>query len=202
MEEVMKISSAVVRRLRTDRGWSQEQLAIASGLSLRTIQRVEADGTASMGTKVSLAATFGVQLGDLSEERGDVKIVSKGQAREIVALFVGMAVLTCVLIGESGRLPGTPTSTALAAIDVVLALLAAVLAIPAALGLVARRRYAGVVLAVIGMPLAILFVTGSLVAAFNGHGSAWPLDAFGTGGVALVMMALRVFWQRQRQATC
>ena len=70
MEEVMKISSAVVRRLRTDRGWSQEQLAIASGLSLRTIQRVEADGTASMGTKVSLAATFGVQQHAASRKVG------------------------------------------------------------------------------------------------------------------------------------
>ena len=67
-QEDMKISSATVRRLRTDRGWSQEQLAVASGLSLRTIQRIESDGSASIETRKSLAATFGIQLADLGVE--------------------------------------------------------------------------------------------------------------------------------------
>ena len=199
MEEQMKISSAVVRRLRTERGWSQEQLAMASGLGLRTIQRVEADGTASMGTKVCLAATFGAQLGELSDETGNAEAGANSQAQHVVALFVGIAVLTCVFMGESGRLPGSPTSSALAAINAVLALVGTVLIIPAVRRLVAQRRYAGVVLTVLGMPLAILFVAGSLVATSNGHGPASPLAAFGIGGMALVVMALRDFWQEKKQ---
>lgn len=67
-EQEMKISSAKVRRFRSERGWSQDQLALASGLSLRTIQRVEAEGNASRETQVCLAATFGISLVELADE--------------------------------------------------------------------------------------------------------------------------------------
>ncbi len=67
-EQEMKISSAKVRRYRSERGWSQDQLALASGLSLRTIQRVEAEGNASRETQVCLAATFGISLAELADE--------------------------------------------------------------------------------------------------------------------------------------
>ncbi|PUA28397.1 MAG: hypothetical protein B0W54_18240 [Cellvibrio sp. 79] len=66
-EQDMKISPTAIRRLRTERGWSQEQLAAASGLGLRTIQRVEAEGRAARETRVCLAATFNVQLVELLE---------------------------------------------------------------------------------------------------------------------------------------
>lgn len=66
-EQEMKISSAKVRRLRSERGWSQDQLALASGLSLRTIQRVETEGNASRETQVCIAASFGVPLAELVE---------------------------------------------------------------------------------------------------------------------------------------
>ncbi|WP_062060892.1 helix-turn-helix domain-containing protein [Cellvibrio sp. OA-2007] len=64
----MKISSTKIRHLRTQLGWSQEQLALASGLSLRTIQRVEAEGKASRETRVCLAATLSVELAELFDE--------------------------------------------------------------------------------------------------------------------------------------
>lgn len=72
-EQCMKISSAKVRRLRSERGWSQEQLALASGLSLRTIQRVEAEGNAARETQVCIAATFAITLAELGEEFVDDK---------------------------------------------------------------------------------------------------------------------------------
>jgi transcriptional regulator with XRE-family HTH domain len=65
MENDQMIDSDIVRTLRKKAGWSQEQLAIASGISLRTIQRVEAEGKSSRETKVCLAATFNVQIDDL-----------------------------------------------------------------------------------------------------------------------------------------
>lgn len=64
----MKISSTKVRRFRSEHGWSQDQLALASGLSLRTIQRVEAEGNASRETQVCLAATFGISIAELIDE--------------------------------------------------------------------------------------------------------------------------------------
>ena len=52
----------IVRKLRLQRGWSQEQLAEISGLNVRTIQRIERGQTPSLESKKSLAAAFEVQL--------------------------------------------------------------------------------------------------------------------------------------------
>ena len=62
----MTINSEQIRALRDVRGWSQEHLAEASGLSLRTIQRVESEGRASRETRLNLAAAFDVPLARLS----------------------------------------------------------------------------------------------------------------------------------------
>ncbi|MGY6631014.1 MAG: helix-turn-helix domain-containing protein [Wenzhouxiangella sp.] len=61
----MSINAEQVRSLREARSWSQEHLAEVAGLSLRTIQRVEAEGRGSRETKLSLAAAFDVPLGRL-----------------------------------------------------------------------------------------------------------------------------------------
>ena len=58
----------LVRKLRLERGWSQETLAEVSGLSVRTIQRLERGGKASLESLSSLAATFGIPLAELSKE--------------------------------------------------------------------------------------------------------------------------------------
>ena len=58
----------LIRKLRLDRGWSQETLAELSGLSVRTIQRLERGGRASLETLSALAATFGVSVPELSKE--------------------------------------------------------------------------------------------------------------------------------------
>jgi len=47
----MHINADLVVGLRHRKSWSQEELAIASGLNLRTIQRIEADGTAAWATR-------------------------------------------------------------------------------------------------------------------------------------------------------
>lgn len=46
----MIINASIVKQERTHRGWTQQQLADVSGLSLRTIQRVENQGQGSMET--------------------------------------------------------------------------------------------------------------------------------------------------------
>lgn len=54
----MQLNPSKIRQLRSDRGWTQQQLAEICGLSLRTIQRVELQGIASLETSKSLAAAF------------------------------------------------------------------------------------------------------------------------------------------------
>jgi transcriptional regulator with XRE-family HTH domain len=58
----------IVRKLREKHGWSQEQLAQLAGVSLRTIQRVEAGNRASLETLNSLASVFETDLSKLTEE--------------------------------------------------------------------------------------------------------------------------------------
>lgn len=50
-----------VRAFREMRGWSQEQLAEISGLSARTVQRVEEGAPSSLDTRRALAVAFGFE---------------------------------------------------------------------------------------------------------------------------------------------
>lgn len=59
----MNICADKVKQLRTHKGWTQEVLAKASGLSLRTVQRLERDGGGSGETAQALAAAFEVEIG-------------------------------------------------------------------------------------------------------------------------------------------
>ncbi len=58
----------IIRKLRTDRGWSQEQLAEISGVSTRTIQRIEQGGKASLESLKCLAAVFETPITDLKKD--------------------------------------------------------------------------------------------------------------------------------------
>ena len=62
----MKINSNRVKQLRSQRSWSQDQLASVSGLSLRTIQRIENLSACSLDSKRALAAVFEVDIDELT----------------------------------------------------------------------------------------------------------------------------------------
>jgi len=62
----MKLNPSSIRKLREERAWSQEHLAEVAGLSLRTVQRVESDGSASHDTRLALAAVFELDVSSLS----------------------------------------------------------------------------------------------------------------------------------------
>jgi transcriptional regulator with XRE-family HTH domain len=57
----------LIQKLRLRRGWSQEQLADLSGLSVRTIQRLERGQTASVESLKALGAAFEIDFSDLKE---------------------------------------------------------------------------------------------------------------------------------------
>jgi len=58
----------IVRKLRLEKGWSQEQLAEISGLSVRTIQRIERGQNPSLESLKSLAAVFETEVSELKME--------------------------------------------------------------------------------------------------------------------------------------
>lgn len=61
----MRIDSKLIRAERERRAWSQDQLARASGLGLRTIQRIEKTGAASFESAKALAAVFALDVAAL-----------------------------------------------------------------------------------------------------------------------------------------
>ena len=67
MDAEMNTNAQLIRKLREDRAWSQEHLAAVAGLSARTIQRVEAEGSASRETRMAIAAAFGIDLSQLNQ---------------------------------------------------------------------------------------------------------------------------------------
>ncbi len=63
----MKINTDFLKSLRQEKGWSQEQLATVTALSLRTIQRIEADGSCSLESRNALASVFELHGADLEK---------------------------------------------------------------------------------------------------------------------------------------
>jgi transcriptional regulator with XRE-family HTH domain len=66
LENKMIVSATKIVSLRKDRGWSQEKLATMSGVSQRTIQRVEKDENCSLETKLALSSVFEISPIELS----------------------------------------------------------------------------------------------------------------------------------------
>jgi len=61
-------TSLLVHKLRLQRGWSQQQLAELTGLSVRTVQRIERGQAASLESLKSLAAVFEIDVASLQAE--------------------------------------------------------------------------------------------------------------------------------------
>jgi transcriptional regulator with XRE-family HTH domain len=61
----MTINRSLILGLRKQRSWSQDELAVASGLNLRTVQRIERSGSASLQSRKALAAAFNIDVSDL-----------------------------------------------------------------------------------------------------------------------------------------
>lgn len=64
----MKVNADLIVQLRKQRSWSQDELAIASGLNLRTVQRVEKHAMASLQSKKALAAALDIDTRDLDNQ--------------------------------------------------------------------------------------------------------------------------------------
>ena len=68
------ITENKLKALRQDKGLSQELLAKMSGLSVRTIQRVESDGKASAETVLSIASVFNLSPKELQAASNEIEV--------------------------------------------------------------------------------------------------------------------------------
>lgn len=85
------LSPERVKHYRKDNGWSQELLAKASGLSLRTIQRAEKDGNSSAETQLALAAAFNISPQDLTLVSPQIE--AQWKWRNIMQSFIALVVV-------------------------------------------------------------------------------------------------------------
>jgi transcriptional regulator with XRE-family HTH domain len=120
----VQINSQRVRTEREKRAWSQEQLGMAAGLSLRTIQRVETTGAGSLETLKSLAAVFSI---DVSELRAAEPAAADGSARPGArprwhSARAGYAALASALVLVAGGLFATNVFGSQVHLDLVLTL--------------------------------------------------------------------------------
>lgn len=76
----------LIQKLRLQRGWSQEQLAEVSGLSVRTIQRLERGQPGSLESMNALAAVFEIDLNRLKESAVDAPHPNDVRPDEALAL--------------------------------------------------------------------------------------------------------------------
>ncbi len=69
----------ILRKLRLQKGWSQEQVAELTDLSVRTIQRIERGGQASLESANALAAVFEVDISTFQNDTGNTTMQNKAQ---------------------------------------------------------------------------------------------------------------------------
>lgn len=87
----MRINAQLVVTLRKRKAWSQDELATAAGLNLRTIQRVESDGVASLQSRKALAAAFDVEVAELDVKEPRVMKRYEYKAVNYKMSMLGMA---------------------------------------------------------------------------------------------------------------
>jgi transcriptional regulator with XRE-family HTH domain len=81
-----KETGILVQKLRLQHGWSQEDLAELSALSVRTIQRIERGHTASAESLKALASVFEVEFLALKEPEMDKPSALNVDQEEALAL--------------------------------------------------------------------------------------------------------------------
>ncbi len=92
----MFISVQKMKKLRSEKGWSQEVLAKASGLSVRSIQRVESDGRASAETVLSIASVFDLSPKELQADPNEIK--ANWSRTKIMKNFIALLTISGAVI--------------------------------------------------------------------------------------------------------
>jgi len=88
----MKINAKKIIEERKVRAWSQQHLADASAVSLRTIQRVENNGSGSLETVKALASCFELDVAKLFQPE---ILLKKNHSKSKIAILSSMIAAIC-----------------------------------------------------------------------------------------------------------
>lgn len=83
------INRDIIKSIRKEKSWSQDQLACIAGISIRTLQRIEREGKASLESRKALASALDLSPNDLLmvDRSVEVKSVVYGYS----GVFIGAA---------------------------------------------------------------------------------------------------------------
>jgi transcriptional regulator with XRE-family HTH domain len=99
----VQVDADFIRLEREKRAWSQEHLAGAAGIGVRTIQRIEATGVASYESVRAISAVLEVPLGSLRRDDGSSGGVVRVRRRlGSFVRWIGAAAVLAVLALSSG----------------------------------------------------------------------------------------------------
>lgn len=119
----MKVDPTKIRTLREARGWSQEHLATIAGISVRTLQRMEAEGNASAESRMAVASALELDsraLGPADERigntgsgaqasRADRRARSMRRWKRHLAIYLlACGILLCLNLYRSGEAGWAP----------------------------------------------------------------------------------------------
>ena len=98
-----------IKKMRLERHWSQEQLAEMSGLSIRTIQRLENGENAGLESLKSLAAVFDTNIAnsDKKEEEEQIRKEEeyvqnvKGFYKLLFSAIINLIIFLWIAINDS-----------------------------------------------------------------------------------------------------
>lgn len=93
----MDVNAKKIKELRTTKGWTQQHLADACAISLRTVQRVERYGNASQDTLLGLSSVFEIPQSELIAPEEPVTILTEPKVSNNNQLF--LAALFGAVIG-------------------------------------------------------------------------------------------------------
>lgn len=91
----MQLNKEQLRREREVRAWSQSHLAEVAGLSMRTVQRIENTGSASLDSAKAIAAAFNTQVEMLLPIRPSVSVSARPIVKRVslVAALIASVLL-------------------------------------------------------------------------------------------------------------
>ncbi len=96
----MELNAQKIKQLRTEKAWTQQQLADICGLSLRTIQRVELNGIASLETSKALAVAFNIERSELLQPLAPVDAPSKKGSTLLPLLTFILGFIAATLLSQ------------------------------------------------------------------------------------------------------
>ena len=91
----VQVDASFIRLEREKRAWSQEHLAGAAGIGVRTIQRIEATGVASYESVRAISAALEVPVSNLRREGSSTRF-------GFLARWLGVAAALALVAGSGG----------------------------------------------------------------------------------------------------